>query len=93
MAKKTTKQIGDATPITGGVPLPAHLVGTLPCDDDFPNDDLGRQAYWLLKMNADKVALKFRQSDLAAMDDDTKRQLIADIQHAIGVAPLKKAIL
>ena len=58
-----------------------------------PSDDLGRQAYWLLKMNASKVSLKFRKSDLAAMDDDTKRQLIADIQHALGVAPFKKSVL
>jgi hypothetical protein len=93
MAKRTTKQIGDTTPVTGGVSIPSSLVATLSCDDDVPGDDLGRQAYWLLKLNADKVALKFRQSDLAAMDDDTKLQLIADIHKAIGVAPLKKAIL
>ena len=62
-------------------------------DDAAPSDDLGRQAYWLLKMNADKVALRFRKSDLASMDDDTKRLLIADIQHALGVAPFKKDVL
>jgi len=93
MARRTTRQIGDATPVTGGVPLPAHLVATPPCDDDVPSDDLGRQVYWLLKLNADKISLKFRQADLMAMDDDTKRQLIADIQRAIGVAPFKKAVL
>ncbi|MCO6454546.1 MAG: hypothetical protein J5I93_04440 [Pirellulaceae bacterium] len=93
MAKRVKRQIGDATPVTGGVPLPARLVDTLPCDDDVPSDDLGRQAYWLLKMNADKVALKFRQSDLVAMDDNTKRQLIGDIQRAIGVAPFNRAVL
>lgn len=93
MAKRPTRQIGDTTPVTGGVALPSRLVATLPCDDDVPSDDLGRQAYWLLKMNADKVALKFRKSDLAAMDDNTKRQLIADIQRALGVAPFKKAVL
>jgi hypothetical protein len=93
MAKQRTRQVGDATPVTGGVALPACLVAPTPCDDDVPNDDLGRQAYWLLKMNADRVALRFRQSDLASMDDDTKRQLISDIQLAIGVAPFKKAVL
>ncbi|TVS07800.1 MAG: hypothetical protein EA424_29375 [Planctomycetaceae bacterium] len=93
MTKRRTRQIGDATPVTGGVALPARLVAPPPCDDDVPSDDLGRQAYWLLKMNADKVALRFRQSDLASMDDDTKRQLIADIQLAIGVMPFQKAVL
>jgi hypothetical protein len=93
MTKQTTPQVGDLTPVTGGVALPASLVAAVPCDDDVPNDDLGRQAYWLLKLNADKVALRFRQSDLASMDDDTKRQLIADIQRAIGVAPLRQVAL
>lgn len=93
MSKRPARQIGDTTPVTGGVGLPARLAATPPCDDGVPHDDLGRQAYWLLKMNADKVSLKFRQSDLAAMDDNTKRLLIADIKRAIGVAPFKKAVL
>jgi hypothetical protein len=93
MVRRRTQQIGDATPVTGGVSLPSHLVSPLPCDGDVPSDDLGRQAYWLLKMNADKVALRFRQSDLAAMDDATKRQLVADIQRSLGVTPFKKAVL
>lgn len=93
MTKRSTRRIGDATPVTGGVALPAPLVAPPPCDDDVPNDDLGRQAYWLVKINADKLALRFRQSDLASIHDDTKRQLIADIQLAIGVAPFKKAVL
>ena len=93
MANKNTGQVGDLTPVTGGIPLPAGLVAAVSCDDEAPNDDLGLQAYWLLKLNADKVSLKFRQSDLANMDDDTKRQLIADIQYAIGVAPLKQVVL
>jgi hypothetical protein len=93
MAKRSTRQIGDATPVTGGVALPARLIAPISCDGDVPSDDLGRQAYWLLKMNSDKLALRFRQSDLAAMDNDTKRQLIADIRAALGIAPFKKAVL
>lgn len=93
MAKRRIQQIGDATPVTGGVALPSRLVASLPCDGDVPSDDLGRQAYWLLKMNSDKIALRFRQSDLAAMDDNTKRQLVADIQRSLGVTPFKKAVL
>lgn len=93
MSNRLTRQNGDVTPVTGGVSLPAHLVSEFPDDNDVPSDDLGRQAYWLLKTNADKIALKFRHSDLAAMDDDTKRQLIADIHRALGIAPFKKAVL
>ena len=50
---------GDTTPVIGGVGLPAHLVAPMFVDDDAPSDDLGRQAYWLLKLNADKVGLRF----------------------------------
>jgi hypothetical protein len=93
MPKRPTQLQGDSTPVTGGVSLPSCLVAKLPDDDVAPNDDLGRQAYWLLKLNSDKVALRFRQSDLNAMDDDTKRLLIADIQRTIGVLPFKKDVL
>jgi hypothetical protein len=92
MTKQPTR-IGDETPVIGGVQLPSSLVNALPDADDAPSDDLGRQAYWLLMLNADRVSLKFRKSDLALMDDDTKRQLIADIQHALGIAPLKNVAL
>lgn len=94
MANRTARQIGDDTPVTGGVALPSCLIAAPVVDDDAaPSDDLGRQAYWLLKGNADKVSLKFRQSDLAAMDDDTKRLLIADIQRSLGVVSFKKDVL
>jgi hypothetical protein len=90
---KHARSTGDPTPITGGIALPNRLISTPPADDAAPDDDLGRQAYWLLKLHPDKVSLKFRQSDLSAMDDDTKRQLIADIQYALGVMPFKGNVL
>lgn len=93
MAKEPGSVTGDA-PVTGGKRLPPNLVKSLQDDgESVPDDDLGRQAYWLLKMNPDKVSLRFRQSDLTSMDDDTKRLLIADIQFALGVAPFKKDVL
>ncbi len=93
MAKKIQQGTGDLTPVTGGVALPDHLIATPASDDRVPDDDLGRRVYWLLKLHADKVSLKFRQSDLSGMDDSTKRQLIADIQFALGVAPFKGDVL
>lgn len=77
-------------PVTGGVGIPPQLVASIDADDQAPMDDLGQQAYWLLKMHADKLSLKFRKSDLNAMDDSTKRTLISDIQHCLGVQPLLK---
>jgi hypothetical protein len=93
MDKKQMCVNGDDTPVTGGIDLPMQLTMQLPVDDDAPTDDLGQQAYWLLKLNAGKIALKFRQSDLSAMDDFTKQQLIADIQESLGVKPFKKAMI
>jgi hypothetical protein len=89
MARKQTPNRGDSTPVTGGIALPSRLISTPTADDGVPDDDLGRQAYWLLKLHPDKVSLRFRQSDLSAMDDNTKRQLIADIQYALGVSPFE----
>jgi hypothetical protein len=93
MARSNPNMGGDQTPVTGGVALPHHLVATSVADDSAPGDDLGRQAYWLLKLHPEKVSLKFRQSDLSGMDDATKRLLIADIQYALGVGPFQGDIL
>ncbi len=93
MVKNSKSVFGDDTPVTGGIDLPSGLIRQLPADVDAPLDDLGQQAYWLLKLNADKIALKFRQSDLSAMDDATKKQLIADIRDSLGVKPFSKAVI
>ena len=93
MVKKSKHAVGDDTPVTGGIDLAHGLTRQLPADVDLPTEDLGQQAYWLLKLNADKIALKFRQSDLSAMDDATKQQLIADIRDSLGVKPFVKAVI
>lgn len=93
MAKKNSRTMGDPTPVTGGIALPDRLIAKHDSDDSAPADDLGRQAYWLLKLHPDKVSLKFRQSDLSGMDDTTKILLIADVQYALGVAPFKGDVL
>jgi hypothetical protein len=89
MPNKRLPTKGDPTPVTGGISLPDRLITTPPCDDAAPDDDLGRQAYWLLKLHPNKVSLRFRKSDLSGMDDATKRLLIADIQFALGIAPFR----
>ena len=93
MATKNNKSVGDQTPVIGGVGLPDNLVVPFVGADDAPDDDLGRQAYWLLKLNPNAASLKFRKSDLTGMDDDTKRLLISDIQFVLGIAPLKTDVL
>ena len=90
MIHKSSQNAGDDTPVTGGVPLPSNLVAPLDhADDAAPHDDLGRQVYWLLKIHANALSPLLRNADPAKMDDNAKRLLIADIQRAIGVMPLK----
>lgn len=93
MPKNSLPSTGDTTPVTGGIALPDRFIASQAADESAPADDLGRQAYWLLKLHPDKVSLRFRQSDLAGMDDATKRLLIADIQFALGVAPFSGEVL
>lgn len=64
MPKLPARLKGDQTPTTGGHPMPSSMVAPFSDCDDAPDDDLGRQAFWLLKMNSGKIALRFRQSDL-----------------------------
>jgi hypothetical protein len=92
MARKKRSSMADP-PVTGGTRIPDRLIATPASDDAAPDDDLGRHAYWLLKLHPDKVSLRFRQSDLSNMDEATKRLLIEDIQYALGVAPFKSDTL
>lgn len=93
MTQNPTRPEGDLTPITGGLALPPTLVDMPDADDNAPTDDLGREAYLLMKLHPGAVSLKFRDCDLSRMDDATKRTLIADIHHALGIAPLKGDVL
>jgi hypothetical protein len=86
MSMKMKHNLGDMTPVLGGAALPADIDSMLPSDDSgYPDDDLGRIAYWLLTLHKDKLRLKFRKSDILAMDDSTKSALIADINEALGI--------
>lgn len=86
--QKTTP--GDPVSVVGGVDLPQHLIDAPAADSSFPSDDLGQQLYWLITMNP-SLKLNFRDSDIQSMDDSTKRKLIAHVQFALGITPLKDA--
>lgn len=87
------KRQGDPIPVIGGGTMAAELLDNLddgfisPCDV-FPNDQLAQRAYELLIFNAERLSLKFRNSDLANMDDDTKRLLIQDLCDSLEIKPL-----
>lgn len=86
-------QQGDPMPVIGGGVMAAYLLDDtgddfVSADVAFPNDPLARRAYDLLTLNADQLSLKFRNSDLANMDDATKRLLIQDLCDSLEIKPL-----
>lgn len=89
MPKQTITNADDTTPVTGGVPLPDRLVDTPQTIGDAPDDDLGRQLFWLLNLHRDQLPARFRQLDISALDGATKRRLVREIHVALGVAPLE----
>lgn len=92
MSKQSVTDAGDTTPVTGGVPLPDRLFATPRTIGDAPDDDLGRQLFWLLNLHRDKLPARFRQVDVAALDDSAKQQLVREIQGELGVAPLENQL-
>ena len=83
---KTRHSKGDMTPVLGGSPLPEDFVKSPVADDlGIPDDELSRMLFWLVRLHKDKLSLKFRNSDIAEMNDETKRHLIDDIHEALGI--------
>jgi len=54
-----------------------------------PSDDLGREITTLKALHP-KLQLRFRDTELEAMDTKTKLLLLQDIREALGIAPLKR---
>lgn len=84
---------GDTVPVTGGVELPPHMFSAPFENGVAPADDLGRHAYWLTQLHPDALPPQFRHASLDAMDDPTKRQLIAEIERELGIEPLGGEVL
>ena len=54
---------------------------------DLPEDDLGRESAILRHLHPELI--RFRDEDLTAMDDATRRALLADMRQALGIGMLK----
>ncbi|QDV56878.1 hypothetical protein [Rosistilla oblonga] len=94
----SSRRPGDPMPVIGGGTMAADLIDDLNDDfvasnDAFPDDPLAQRAYDLLTLNADQLSLRFRNSDLAKMDDDTKRLLIQDLCDSLEIKPLRSDTL
>lgn len=58
----------------------------------MPTDDLGREIAALKALHP-KLRVRFRQTDLSAMSEETKRLLLQDMRAALGIRPLQKTSL
>jgi hypothetical protein len=83
---------GDPTPVIGSCDIPAHLTDSPAPFGLPPDDDLGRQVFWLLSLHPE-ITLQFRDKDLIGMDNATKQTLLDDIHAILGVRPLNAAAL
>ena len=79
-------------------PPPLGRPGTLrlrPPHRDFvaapATDDLTIRLHFLLKVNP-LLKVRFRADDLDSLDDRTKRELLADIDDALGLRPAPKVL-
>jgi len=85
---RTKSRSGDPTPVTGVVAAPARLLRPVPgLDVSAPTSQLDKHITRLLALHKN-VSVKFRKVDLAAMDDTTKRALLASINRVLGIEPL-----
>lgn len=80
----------DFVPVTGGVELADDCIRQ---DVDALRDlkaasELDRHIVRLLSLHGN-LHIRFRNHDLAALDEATKRSLLADINDLLGIKPLK----
>ena len=89
MSSTATRTSGDPTPVTGGISPSAHLLRPVAVPPTAaPADALGKHILRLLALHKD-ILVKFRSTDLTAMDDAAKRALLDKINSVLGVKRIK----
>ena len=78
---------GDPTPMIGGCGIPSRRIDSPAPFGCPPDDDLGRQVFWLLSLHPE-ISLEFRDRDLSGMDDARKQKVLDDIQSILSLRPL-----
>lgn len=80
---------GDDFPVTGVMrPAPDFLINHELPEISSELDDLLADISVLVAQNPGRF--KFRATDIRAMNDKAKRQLLIDMQEALGIKPLKR---
>jgi|GEM_PF-5765330 len=81
----TTDTMGNDSVLVGRYDRLDALDADVDATGDAPHDPLTLHLLRLVTLYPD--AVRFRMRDLEAMDDATRRQLIADINMAVGIRP------
>ncbi len=81
---------GDPTPVIGGCAIPADLIDAPAPFGCKPDDDLGRQIFWLLSLHPE-VSSQFKDLDLGRMDDAAKQALLSDVRSIVAARALNSA--
>jgi hypothetical protein len=81
----------DFVPATGGVDVAKYLRDDV---DDLrslkTDSDLDRHIVQLLALHP-ALRVRFRNKDLTALSNDTKRTLLQDMNQVLGIKPLKNS--
>jgi hypothetical protein len=79
----------DFIPVSGGIDLPADKVraDVANLSDIKVSSDLDRHIVRLLSLHK-SLRMRFRNQDLATLDDSTKWDLLRDMNDLLGIQPL-----
>ncbi len=80
----------DFVPVTGGIELADKYVrdDVVALHNLKTHSDLDRHLVQLLSLHK-KLRVRFRQQDLASLDDATKRALLLDMNDLLDIKPLQ----
>ena len=82
--RKDTTLSGSLPPAGSGWPKSARALPTGGCPAE---DELGREIAALKALHP-RLQVRFRESNLKAMDEPTKLALLRDMRDALGIRPL-----
>ncbi len=85
------KPNGDLTPVIGGCDIPADLIDAPAPFGRPPDDELGRQIFWLLSLHPE-LGSQFKHLDLGGMDNAAKQAILSDIHSILAARPLNSAV-
>lgn len=86
---KTKTKVADFSPVTGGANLAKYVRDDVARVRDLKVDsDLDRHIVRLLTLHP-QLQVRFRNHDLARLDDATKQALLQDINDLLGIKPLR----